>query len=199
MVTLQKTAGGNKPFQRFKYTTSRINTCVFVIDIQEKLLPIVPEAETVLKNTSVLLEAAKAYQLKAVYSEQYPKGLGKTVSPLREALEELAAFQLEKTSYNALLPEMLAELKERDCKQIIITGIETHICVLQTVRSLLEKGFTVFIPHDAVGSRDPENKHVALELLRDAGATITSTETILFDLMGDSKDPHFKELQALIK
>lgn len=182
------------PFQ-----VRRQDVALFIIDIQEKLLPIMPNPEEIKKQNEFLLKIAKAYELPTLYTEQYPKGLGGTVEPLDSLLKETGAIYASKTSYNGLTPEIREGLKKTGRNQVIIGGIETHICVYQTTRSLLAEGYEVIIDQDAVGSRFPGNKANALDLFTQMGATVMNTETIMFDLMGDAKDPHFKELQALIK
>lgn len=181
------------------FKVQRDSALIFVVDIQGRLMPAMADPKGVVKNTSTLLHAAKAYALPAVYSEQYPKGLGPTEEEVLKLLEELDAFRLEKTQYNATLPEMMEAIKKTGRKQIILTGTETHVCVYQTVRSLLEAGYELFVPYDAVGSRSEKNRDNALEQFREMGAVVTNTETLLFDLMKDAKDPHFKELQQYIK
>nr|WP_157885391.1 isochorismatase family protein [Ndongobacter massiliensis] len=182
-----------------RYRLRRTDAVLFIIDIQEKLLPIMQNQMETVKNTDVLLQAAQAYNIPALYSEQYPKGLGATVKPLRTHLSEQDAWGLSKTSYDAVLPELRSYLQKLNRPQIVVTGMETHICVYQTVRSLRALGYEVFLPADAITSRDPGNKKTALALLRDMGCIVTNTECLLFDLIGDAKDPHFKALQSLIK
>lgn len=180
------------------FTLSAEHALVLVVDIQDRLVAAMPTAQKLIRSTGTLLRMAEAYDLPTMLSEQYPKGLGRTVEALAPHLEN-ALFRLEKTAYNAASPELLAALKASDRKQIILTGIETHICVLQTARTLLAHGFDVFVPLDAVGSRSKTNWKNGLALLDAMGAVVTNTETVLFDLMKDAKDPHFKALQALIK
>lgn len=182
-----------------QYTIEREQAVYFVIDMQERLLPAMEHPERLKKNASILAQAAKAYGLPILYTVQYPKGLGETYEELQKDFEEVGAFRAEKTAYDGFVPEIRQALADSGRKQIVLAGMETHICLFQTTRSLLADGYNVFIPVDAVGSRTKENHRTALELLREMGAVITSTESVLFDLMKDAKDPHFKTLQALIK
>lgn len=181
------------------FQVRRQDAAVFIIDVQEKLLPIMPKPEELIKHNEILLRLAKSYSLPTFYTEQYPKGLGGTAEALDSLLKELHSVYASKTAYNGLTTEILEGLKKTGRNQVIIGGIETHICVYQTTRSLLQKGYEVIINEDAVGSRFPENKTNALNLFTQMGAVVMNTETIMFDLMGDAKDPNFKELQALIK
>jgi len=181
-----------------RFTLNADQALIMVIDIQERLVSAMPTADKLVRNTATLLHMAQAYRLPVAVSEQYPKGLGRTVEPLSLLLDE-AFFRIEKTAYNAASPEFLSALSASGRRQILLAGIETHICVFQTARTLLDNGYDVFIPLDAVGSRSRTNWKNGLELLSAMGAVITNTETVLFDLMKDAKDPHFKALQALIK
>ena len=177
----------------------REDSAILVIDLQDKLLTAIHDEETIRRNTSVLLEAAKTYGLSAFYSEQYPKGLGATNALILDQLQKLDAFGIEKTAYSALSPEMGDALKKSGRGQIVVAGAETHVCVFQTVRALLQAGYSVYVPVDAVSSRTEQNRTIGLDLMEKMGAMLTSTETVLFDLIGDAGDVHFKSLQALIK
>jgi nicotinamidase-related amidase len=133
-----------------------------------------------------------------VVTEQYPKGLGSTIMEVREFVDEANTF--EKTSFSALLTESVKnKLAELNRKKVVITGIESHICVYQTARALLSEGYEVFVVKNAVSSRKTKDYRTALELMRDYGAKLTCVETVLFEWLGGSTNPHFKEIQALIK
>lgn len=181
-----------------KYTLQREDTLLLVIDIQTKLIHAIFNKEELLKNTSTLLEMAKAYEIPSLYTEQYPKGLGLTDEAILEELKERDSFLLEKTSYDAYLPELIEAIKKTGRKKVILVGAEAHICVFQTLRSLLANGYEVFVPFDAVGSRSKKNWKNALMNFREMGAFVSNTESILFDMIKDAKDPHFKALQKLI-
>lgn len=186
--------------QQRKFALRRENCLVFIVDVQGRLVPSMSNGPEIEKNTNVFLEAANAYELPAVYSEQYPKGLGATTESVLEKLTKCDAYRIEKTIYSAVTEtSVIEQLASYGRKQIILTGLETHVCVYQTVRDLIAHGYTVFIPEDAVGSRTEANRRSGLSLMKDMGAVITNTESLLFDLIHDAKDPHFKRLQALIK
>ena len=177
----------------------RNKIALLVIDIQDKLLPAMMEQQRLLKNTKVLLSMAEEYQLPTFYSEQYPKGLGLTNASIKEQLDTLHAFHLEKTAYSALLPPLEEALKKSERSQIILCGMETHICVFQTARALREAGYEVLLPVDALSSRTELNWRMGLRQLEQHGCWLSTTESILFDVIKDAKDPSFKTLQALIK
>lgn len=175
----------------------RDQAILIIVDIQEKMLPAMSEGDLALKNSIILSKALTAYDAPIFYTEQYPKGLGPTAPALLEELTNAQGF--EKTRFSSLTQEVKAALQRHGRKQVILTGMETHVCVYQTAIDLLIEGYEVFIPFDGVTSRTKENKDNALQLLRYQGALVTNTETILFELIEDAKDQHFKELQALIK
>ncbi len=185
-----------------KFTINTGDTMVLFVDIQGKMLPAMADADAVKRNSYVLLKAAELLGLPCLITEQYPKGLGPTIPELAGPLEKMGAAYSDKTAFNALTPtikEALAQAPFAGRKNVVVCGIETHICVFQSVRTLLGLGYNVFIPVDAVSSREVRNKESALSMFMQMGAVVSCTESLLFDLMEDSKNPHFKELQALIK
>jgi nicotinamidase-related amidase len=158
-----------------------------------------PSFERVAKNTGVLIESAKALGLPVLVTEQYPKGLGPTLPALRDALPPEAA-PVAKTAFSCVaVDDIMQRLDASGRKQVIVAGMETHVCVFQTVRDLAAHGFQAFVVRDAVLSRTPENHEVGLQLMRETGATISSTEVVVFDLLGQAGTPEFKKLSPLIK
>ena len=174
------------------------NDCLFlIIDVQEKLVKMLGESE-VSKNAVILSNTAGILNLPVIITEQYPKGLGSTISEIKNSLPQ--AVYKEKTCFSAFSEGGFPELiKETAKHQIILFGIETHICVLQTAFDLLENGYEVFVVKDASGSRTKENHETALERLRHNGAQIVTSEMVIFELLKSSKHPNFKEVQSLIK
>lgn len=166
------------------------DSVVLIIDVQEKLLNAVYDKELCYKNAVIMSKAAQILDIPVVITEQYPKGLGSTVAGI------CGTNIFEKTSFSAF-EEIKTALEGR--KQIVVFGIETHICVNQTVESLLKAGFEVHVVKDASSSR-MEAEHLAgLERMRDNGAHILTTEIALFEWLGTSKHPKFKDVQKLIK
>lgn len=180
-----------------KYTLLREESLLLIIDIQERLVPAMKYGEQVIKNTNVLVSASKEMDIPIVVTEQYPKGLGKTVTEISEGLDNAQIF--EKTLFSACTEEVVECLETQGKKKIIITGMETHVCVFQTVRDLIGLGYEVFVVSDGISSRYKENYRNGLELMKDMGAVITNTETVLFDLMKKSGTDEFKVLSKLIK
>jgi nicotinamidase-related amidase len=177
----------------------RTKALVLVIDVQEKLARAMPpEAEARMeKNAGILIKAARRLGLPVVASEQYVKGLGPTVAGLREILPSPPIEKIEFSCANSA--SLAGEIERTGRRQVIAVGMESHVCVFQTVRDLLRKDFQVFLPRDAIVSRTEENRQVGLNLCEKAGAVVTSTETVLFDLLGTAGTPEFKELSPLIR
>ncbi|HZK54496.1 MAG TPA: isochorismatase family protein [Desulfosporosinus sp.] len=181
-----------------KYVLTKEEAVLMVIDIQEKLVPSMKQhAERIIKNTNTMISVAKKLGVPIIVTEQYPKGLGKTVSDVSNHLEEVSTY--EKITFSSYTSEVVAALKGLERRKILITGMETHVCVFQTVRDLLAHGYQVFVVGDAVCSRAKGNYLNGLSLMSDMGAVVTNTETVLFDLMKQSGTPEFKELSKLIK
>lgn len=179
------------------YTLNKEEAVLMIIDIQERLTPVMKYGQKVIDNTKVLIAAAKAMDIPVIVTEQYPKGLGRTVEDISSALKVAAVH--EKMKFSACTEEVNSTLSQTARKKVIITGMETHVCVFQTVRDLLGMGYDVFVAGDGVCSRTKENYRNGLSLMAQMGAVVTNTETILFDLMKESGTPVFKELSKLIK
>lgn len=178
-----------------KFTLRAEESLLLVIDIQERLAAAMSHGPQVIERTGILLQVAKALNLPVIVTEQYPKGLGSTVAEL--PIQEARVF--EKITFTAYTPEVAEALREANRKKIIVTGMETHVCVFQTVRDLLENGYQVFVVQDAVCSRWKMNFKNGIALMAALGAVITNTETVFFDLMKKAGTPEFKELSKLIK
>jgi len=173
----------------------RHRTTLVVIDVQEAFRPAVRSFKRVAKNVGTLVEGAKALGVPVVVSEQYPKGLGATVPEVADHLPE-GAQPLEKVCFSATDADGF-DLGIRD--QVLLCGIETHVCVSQTAHHLLERGVQVHVARDAVSSRTKENKNLGLKKMEDSGVIVTSVETALFELLGAAGTPEFKAVQALVK
>ncbi|MCQ4922727.1 hydrolase [Tissierella carlieri] len=180
-----------------RYALNRDNTALLIIDIQEKLASIMKYKEQIIDNTKILITAAKEMNMPIIVTEQYPKGIGPTIADIKEAVDNKEAF--EKTNFSAYIGKIKEALDATGRKKVIITGMETHICVFQTARDLIENGYEVFIARDAVCSRTKENFLNGLELMKDVGAVISNTEAIVFDLLKIAGTPEFKVLSKLIK
>jgi nicotinamidase-related amidase len=169
-------------------------TTLIVVDVQEGFRKAIPDFERVTRATATLVEGAEAIGIPVVVTEQYPKGLGETAPEVAEHLPA-GTEPLEKVVFSAADAEGF-ELGGRD--QALVCGIETHVCVNQTVLDLLHAGTEVQVAEDAVGSRTEENKRVGLHKMERAGAVLTSVETALFELLGRAGTEEFKTVQKLI-
>jgi nicotinamidase-related amidase len=172
----------------------RDRTTLVVVDVQEAFRRAIPDFERIAKATATLIEGAEAIGIPIVISEQYPKGLGETVPEVAEHLPD-GVEPLEKVVFAASEAEGF-DLEGRD--QVLLCGIETHVCVNQTALDLLASGVEVQVAEDAVGSRSDQNRRVGLHKMEGAGAVITSVETALFELLGRASTDEFKRVQRLI-
>lgn len=181
-----------------KFFLTKDNSILLIVDIQERLAVVMKEKEKVVANSLHLIEAAKLLQMPVVFAEQYPKGLGPTISEIKEAL--LSYQPIEKMTFSCCgEPSFLKTLSSTGKKKIILIGMETHVCVLQTCLGLLKEGYDVHIVNDAVCSRRKDNFKTGIEFMRDAGAVITCTETVLFQLLERAGTEEFKAISKRIK
>lgn len=180
-----------------KYTLTREEALLLIIDIQERLVPVMEYRDQVIDNNKILINAAKEMNFPIIATEQYPKGLGRTVPELLELIDEEKL--VVKTSFSAYTDDLKEALQSLGKSKIIVTGMETHVCVFQTVRDLINDGYQVFLVKDAVASRTKSNYKNGLDLIKSLGAAITNTETAVFDLLKVSGTPEFKLLSKMIK
>ena len=175
----------------------RKSACVVVVDVQERLTPVMWNFGSTEKYIRALAQTARQLDLPVMATEQYPKGLGATIASVRELLP---ADPLVKMHFSCGAdPEFTRALAGTGRKQVLLSGIESHVCVFQTARDLLDQGYEVFVCADAVTSRLEEHRRVALELMRDLGAVITSAETSIFDLLHTAGTPEFKAVSQFVK
>ncbi len=176
----------------------REDTVLVVVDVQERLLPAMDHSEEVLNRCVRLVQAAKLLQIPVLVTEQYPKGLGPTVPALKDALGGIAP--VEKLSFSCTGADaFLDKLEELDHDQVLLCGIETHVCVLQTALDLLDQGIQVHVAEDAVSSRAPENRANALERMRREGVVISNTESALFEWLRVAGSEEFKAISRLVR
>jgi nicotinamidase-related amidase len=183
------------------FITQAPESVLILIDIQERLAGAMPKGvkDRVVEQIKTLITAANTLSVPVVVTEQYPKGLGHTEAELKDCLKADVKI-IEKTSFSAIKADgFFAPIDESNRKQIIITGMETHICVLQTALDLQQHGFQVFVVEDAVSSRAKTNQYNALQRLRNAGVIITTVESIIFEWLANAEHPEFKKLAKLIQ
>lgn len=175
----------------------RDTTALLVIDIQEKILKVMQNYEVMLANVVKLIKGIKILNVPIFYTEQYPKGLGKTVEAIQNELEGEA---IQKLSFSCIGAENLIEtLKQNNIKQVIVVGIEAHVCVQQTVLDLLANGFQVNLPINAVSSRFQIDFETAINRMSKHGVETTTVESILFELLNVCTTPEFKPISSLLK
>lgn len=173
---------------------------VLEIDLQTALLPSIHRNADVIAQSCKLLAGAKVFELPVLATEQYPQGIGATEPSVRAALEAARAEVLEKLSFSAVdEPSVRAELRRIDRPQVIVLGIEAHVCVQQSVLDLRAQDYQVFVCADAVGSRSPLDYERALARMQQAGAAVTTVESVLFELCHRCDTECFKALLPVIK
>jgi len=180
-----------------KFKLKADECALIVIDLQEKLMKAMKDAEKVLNNTNLLLATAKQFEIPVIVTEQYPKGLGPTVAEIKNNLPEHSYF--DKVNFSACGDSFMDKITAVGRKTLIVVGTETHVCVFQTARDLLAAGYDVQVVSDAVCSRFDFNYLNGLDLMKEAGAVITNTETVVFDLLGCAGTPQFKVISPMVK
>ena len=174
------------------------NTVLLIVDIQGKLAHLMHEKQKLFENVGKVIRGALVLDLPILWAEQNPDGLGSTVPEVAQLLPDHQP--ISKYSFSCWgSKHFVTDLKELRPANVLIAGIETHVCVYQTARDLMEAHYAVEIIADAVSSRTIENKQIGLEKIRDAGAKITSAETALFELLGEAQGVRFKAILKIVK
>lgn len=175
------------------------NTALIVIDVQGKLAHLMHEKETFFANVERMVKGAQVLEMPILWTEQAPDKLGETIPQIREPLLDTTQ-PVAKICFSCCGAQgFMGQLKSLNRTQILVTGLETHICVYQTVRDLLNMRYKVQVVADAVSSRTLENKQLGLERMKEAGAMLTSTEMALFELLRVAEGPKFKAISQLVK
>ena len=171
---------------------------LLMVDIQERLAPVMHDPRSVLYNGALLVKAARRLEVPVLCSEQYPKGLGPTMVDVREVLPEGAT--LEKSEFScAANPGLLQALRDTGREQVVVAGIEAHVCVLQTCLGLTREGFEVFVVRDACSSRREANAEAAFARMAANGVSVVTLEMALFEWLGRAGTDAFKEITGWIK
>jgi len=184
------------PYFRSVELLAQSDSVLVVVDFQQKFVPTLNNATRLIWNIRRLIDGAQLLQVPTLGTEQYPQGLGQTVPELRDD----AITWHKKSTYSccgcATFFDALVQLNR---PKVVVCGIEAHVCVTQTVLDLLSMGYRVFVPVDAVGSRNTLDYKTAIRRLDSSGATLTTVESVIFEWCGDSANPAFKAVSALIK
>lgn len=174
------------------------NTALVVLDVQGKLAKIVNENEKLEKNLKIMIEGSKILELPIFWFEQVPDKLGPTLDSLKELIDDKKPY-VKDTFSCCGKEDFVKDIQSSGVSQVLLVGIETHVCVYQTARDLLNLGFDVHLVQDAVSSRTESNKQIGIEKIKLMGGTITSTEMCLFELLEVAKGDKFKAISKLVK
>jgi nicotinamidase-related amidase len=178
--------------------TKRQDAFFILVDVQGKLANLMFEKEKLFKNLRILIQGLRELEIPIVWAEQYPEGLGETVPEVKEVLEGLEP--IAKRSFSVCgNPELMQKIKATGRRQAIVAGIESHVCVYQTVSDLLSKDYNTTIVADATSSRTKENKDIGLQRMLSEGAWISSVEMLLFELLQSAEGESFKRISKLVK
>lgn len=179
----------------------RADAFLIVIDVQQKLMPVIDDRETIERNIERLIRGCKVVDIPAILTEQYVQGLGPTAPVIRRVFEETSGYEpIEKACFSGFgCAEFVMATRNLHRKQAIVAGIEAHVCVYQTVGDLLTNGYDVTIIADAISSRTPANKEIAIRRMISDGARLSSTEMALFELTVSSGTDEFREIARLVK
>jgi nicotinamidase-related amidase len=184
-------------FARHPKILNKETTALLVIDIQEKIMPAMLNSERILENAVKLIRGFKVMNLPVYYTEQYPKGLGPTASVLKE---ELTGDAVQKMTFSCSgAGDLFKELTQKRLTQIIVCGVESHVCVQQSAMDLTANGFQVYLAADAASSRRELDYNTAMDRMRMNGIQVTTTESILFELLNVCGTDEFKAISKIIK
>ncbi len=176
----------------------RRNCCLVVVDVQGKLAQLMHNKQALFNNIQILIQAAQILNIPILWCQQCPDSLGPTVPEIGQLLTDNEP--INKAAFSCCgAGQFNARLNELARQQVLLCGIETHVCIYQTALDLLRKGFSVDLIADAVSSRTPENKQIAIKRMAIEGANISSTEMALFELLKTAEHPQFKQIASLIK
>lgn len=185
-----------QPLPRSPELMSRDDTALLVVDVQEKLIRLIPGHARIIWNTRRLIDAARLLGLPIAATEQYPQGLGGTVNELASLLDSPSA----KVAFSCgACGELFQHLREKQVQRVLVAGIESHVCIQQTVLDLLAHGYRVYVAVDALGARFAIDHEVALRRMESCGAILTTTESAMFEWCEQSGTPEFKEISRLVR
>lgn len=172
-------------------------TMLLMVDMQEKLLELIPTKNQLIWNCRKIIEAANIFKIRIIYTEQNPARLGGTINQLKKMV---SSTPYKKMSFSCLSCEDVAhKVKEEKANNIVMVGIETHICILQTALDILDYGYNLYLVVDSIGSRNSLDHEIAIRRLESKGAIICTAESILFDWCKTADIPEFKKINQLIK
>ena len=172
--------------------------CLVIVDVQGKLAQLMHDKDTLFKNIRILIQSAKILNIPILWCQQVPAALGPTIPQIAELLTDNQP--INKSCFSCCgCDEFIGKLEKLGRKQILLSGLETHVCVYQTALDLIKRGYSVDCVADAVSSRTPENKQIGLQRIIAEGAKLTSTELALFEILKSAEHPNFKQIAKLVK
>lgn len=183
---------------RHPFVAERENSLLLIIDIQQAMLKVISTWQETIRRTNQLIQSARLLGVPILVTEHYKKGLGETVSEITGELKEATFYQKEYFSA-CLEDDFIDTVRQSGRRQIVVTGMETHVCVLQTVLDLIASGFQLHVVKNAVASRYKEDWEAAVELFRDAGAVITTAEIVIFEWICRSNTEDFRKVLPIVK
>jgi hypothetical protein len=187
-----------RQMQRSEYTATREDSLLLIVDIQQAMLKAIASWKIVADKAKQLIRASNVLNVPILLTEQYRKGLGQTLPDLIQEIDTPAVFHKDHFSAG-LESEFIPTVQSFNRKKIVVVGMETHVCVLQTSLDLLEAGFQVHLVADAVASRVNENRNIAIDIMRQAGAVITSTEIVIFQWTMRANTDDFRKILPIVK
>ena len=183
---------------RHPFVAERENSLLLIIDIQQAMLKVIDTWQETIRRTNQLIQSARLLGVPILVTEHYKKGLGETVAEVTGVLKEATFYQKEYFSA-CLEDDFIDTVRKSGRRQIVVTGMETHVCVLQTVLDLIASGFQLHVVKNAVASRYKEDWETAVELFRDAGAVITTAEIVIFEWICRSNTEDFRKVLPIVK
>ncbi|AMC92926.1 hypothetical protein AOC36_02670 [Erysipelothrix larvae] len=174
------------------------DSLLLVVDYQERLMPVIHDHAQVLNRAIRMVDAFNIFEAPVLVTEQYPKGLGSTVQELSDHFTKDTKI-IEKTRFSALCDELMVDDAFLSRNHVVLIGVETHVCVYQTVQDLIKEGYQVSVVYDAVSSRFEMDRACGFEAIKALGARVVTSEMIIYELMGDATHPKFKDILKIVK
>jgi len=188
----------NQTKKRRDFMLKTDNALALAIDFQERMMPVINDQEELTRRSAIFLRGCRILGVPVLVTQQYTRGLGETIPEVKEALGDFEP--IEKITFSCYgNKEFRDKLEKTDKKDILVTGVEAHICVQQTVLDLLESGHTVYIIADCIGSRFENDRQISMRRMEQAGAILTTMESVLFEMMVSADHPGRKEISNLVK
>jgi nicotinamidase-related amidase len=180
------------------YMLETTNTVLLIIDVQEKLVRVMHDKDSLLSNLQKLIEGIQVMGIPVIVTEQYPQGLGPTVPEITNLISGFSP--ISKTCFSCWdSDDFRNKLEQLNRKQVLISGIEGHVCVYQTARDLVSRGYETYFITDTISSRTPENRQLSFKMMKQRGAYISGTETVLFELLKSAGSDQFKKISRIVK